>query len=101
MVQIAIGVIALLAAIIRVDNEYFWFGITSLCFIWAVLGIAMLRIRGGIRKNSISLKTAGNLIGDNGLPRINENSFADIIAKLILAIGILGFFIGLLNILIS
>ena len=91
MFQIAIGAIAIVAAILKIgtSDPAIPFGLISM--LWIFIGGAMLRQRDGIRSNHFALKKAADAIGDTDIPKPKKNGISDVIAKLILVSGFIGF----------
>ncbi len=96
MFQIAIGSIAVVAAILKIGDTSFTIPIALISFLWVFIGGAMLRQRDGIRTNHVALKKAADSIGDNDIPRPKRNGISDVIAKLIVALGFIGFSISII-----
>jgi len=96
MFQIAIGAIAIVAAILKIGQAEIVIPLMIIGALWVFIGGAMMKQRSGIRANYIALKKAADAIGDQNLPIPQKNGVSDVIAKVIMFLGVASFFGGLI-----
>ena len=96
MFQISIGVIALVASLFKVNLSSWGSSLSLVGVVWFLIGIAMYRIRHGIRSNAVPLKTAGQAIGDLNLSIPKKIAFTDMLACVIIFLGAVSLILGVL-----